>query len=128
MNGLSSYASAHTYCNLVKATALGCENYLTHQALPRARSCELVQKYSLNICPDKLIPHSKIDHGVVLLDQVDRIVLRQALTLEEETTKLLVSMILPAVSEDQNSCMRVLTEYQKVVILAEVAGLKLGDF
>ena len=80
------------------------------------------------ICPDKLIPHSEIDHGVMLLDQVDRIILSKALTLEEKATKLLISVVFPAVSEDQNSCMRVLAEYQEVVILAEVAGLKLRDF
>jgi hypothetical protein len=82
----------------------------------------------LNICPDKLIPHSEIDHGVMLLDQVDRVILSKALTLEEKATKLLISVVFPAVSEDQNSCMRVLAEYQEVVILAEVAGLKLRDF
>jgi hypothetical protein len=82
----------------------------------------------LYICPDKLIPHSEIDHGVMLLDQVDRIILSKALTLEEKATKLLISVVFPAVSEDQNSCMRVLAEYQEVVILAEVAGLKLRDF
>ena len=64
----------------------------------------------------------------MLLDQIDRVVLRQALALKEEATKLLVSVVLPAVSEDQNSCMRVLAEYQEVVVLAEVAGLKLRNF
>ena len=82
----------------------------------------------MNICPDELIPHSEIDQGVMLLDQVDRVVLRQPLTLEEEATKLLISMVFPAVAENQDSCMRVLAEDQKVVILTEVAGLKLRDF
>ena len=82
----------------------------------------------MNICPDELIPYSEIDQGVMLLDQVDRIVLRQALTLEEEATKLLIGMVLPTVAEDQDPCMRVLAEDQKVVILAKVAGLKLRDF
>lgn len=82
----------------------------------------------MNICPDELIPHSEIDQGVMLLDQVDRVVLRQPLTLEEEATKLLIGMVFPAVAENQDSCMRVLAEDQKVVILTEVAGLKLRDF
>ena len=62
------------------------------------------------------------------MDQVDRVILSKALTLEEKATKLLISVVFPAVSEDQNSCMRVLAEYQEVVVLAEVAGLKLRDF